>query len=184
VTYDVEIAGRTRRVAVRREGDGFAISVDGRSWHVDARRSGPHTLSLIVDSTTPSPAGRLDSRVRMPSGVSVEVTLVPAPAGQGMLVQVGPVPVLVGLNGRHRAATGHDRDADGGPQQITTPMPGKIVRVLVKRGDAVSPRQPLVVVEAMKMENELRAQRGGTVTEVHGREGVSVEAGTLLVVIQ
>ena len=63
-------------------------------------------------------------------------------------------------------------------------MPGKVVRVLVKAGDAVRARQPVVVVEAMKMENELRADREGTVAEIHAREGVSVEAGALLVVIQ
>jgi biotin carboxyl carrier protein len=63
-------------------------------------------------------------------------------------------------------------------------MPGKIVRVLVKPNDPVRVRQPLVVVEAMKMENELRAQRDGTVAEIHVRQGASVEAGALLVVIQ
>jgi biotin carboxyl carrier protein len=63
-------------------------------------------------------------------------------------------------------------------------MPGKVVRVLVKGGDPVAARQPVVVVEAMKMENELRASREGTVAEIHVREGMSVDAGALLVVIQ
>jgi len=63
-------------------------------------------------------------------------------------------------------------------------MPGKIVRVLIHTGQAVVVRQPLVVVEAMKMENELRAGREGTVAEIHAREGESVDAGALLVVIQ
>jgi biotin carboxyl carrier protein len=63
-------------------------------------------------------------------------------------------------------------------------MPGKVVRVLVATGDTVRARQPVVVVEAMKMENELRASRGGTVAEVHARQGMSVDAGALLVVIQ
>jgi biotin carboxyl carrier protein len=63
-------------------------------------------------------------------------------------------------------------------------MPGKVVRVLVQAGDVVSARQPLVVVEAMKMENELRAGRDGTVAGVHAFEGESVEAGALLVVIE
>jgi biotin carboxyl carrier protein len=63
-------------------------------------------------------------------------------------------------------------------------MPGKVVRVLVEAGDAVLARQPLVVVEAMKMENELRADRDGTIAEIHAREGLLVEAGALLVVIQ
>jgi biotin carboxyl carrier protein len=62
-------------------------------------------------------------------------------------------------------------------------MPGKVVRVLVRPGDTVRARQPLVVVEAMKMENELRAPRDGTVSDVTAREGASVEAGALLVVL-
>jgi biotin carboxyl carrier protein len=63
-------------------------------------------------------------------------------------------------------------------------MPGRVVKVLVTPGAVVEAKQGVVVVEAMKMENELRASRVGTVTEVHVREGVSVEAGAPLVVIQ
>jgi biotin carboxyl carrier protein len=62
-------------------------------------------------------------------------------------------------------------------------MPGKIVRVLVRAGEAVRARQPLVVVEAMKMENELRAVRDGIVADVPVAAGQSVDAGTLLAVI-
>ncbi|MDE3153993.1 MAG: acetyl-CoA carboxylase biotin carboxyl carrier protein subunit, partial [Acidobacteriota bacterium] len=64
------------------------------------------------------------------------------------------------------------------------PMPGKVVRVLVAPGDAVTVRQPLVVVEAMKMENELRSPKDGVVREIKVGEGVSVEAGSLLVVVE
>jgi biotin carboxyl carrier protein len=63
-------------------------------------------------------------------------------------------------------------------------MPGKIVKVLVKPGDSVDARQGLVIVEAMKMENELRSQKAGTVSEVRVKEGASVEAGTILVVVE
>jgi biotin carboxyl carrier protein len=63
-------------------------------------------------------------------------------------------------------------------------MPGKIVRVLVKAGDVVKPRQGLIVVEAMKMENELRAAREGRVREVFVIEGQSVDAGTALMVVE
>jgi biotin carboxyl carrier protein len=62
-------------------------------------------------------------------------------------------------------------------------MPGRVVKVLVTPGAAVAARQGLVVVEAMKMENELRAPRAGTVTEVRVREGAPVDANTVLVVI-
>jgi biotin carboxyl carrier protein len=63
-------------------------------------------------------------------------------------------------------------------------MPGKVVRVLVEPGDEVAGRQPLVVVEAMKMENELSSPRPGRVKEVAVRPGQSVEAGRLLVVVE
>jgi biotin carboxyl carrier protein len=63
-------------------------------------------------------------------------------------------------------------------------MPGKVVRVLVGVGDEVEPRQGLVVVEAMKMENELRASRRGRVREIFASEGQSVEAGAALVVVE
>jgi biotin carboxyl carrier protein len=63
-------------------------------------------------------------------------------------------------------------------------MPGKVVRVLVERGQAVTAAQGLVVVEAMKMENELKAPRAGTIFEVHVREGQAVEGGALLIVLE
>jgi biotin carboxyl carrier protein len=63
-------------------------------------------------------------------------------------------------------------------------MPGRVIKVLVKPGDEVRPRQPLVIVEAMKMENELSAARAGRVKDVQVRDGMSVEAGRLLVVVE
>ena len=71
-----------------------------------------------------------------------------------------------------------------GPQHVIAPMPGKIVRLLVAPGDAVEPRQGLVVIEAMKMENELRASRAGRVKAIKVAEGQSVEAGALLVTVE
>jgi biotin carboxyl carrier protein len=100
-------------------------------------------------------------------------------------VHVGGTPVAVTLNGRRRWGRKDDGGGAGsGPQRLVAPMPGKVVRVLVKAGDTVAARQPVVVVEAMKMENELRASREGTVAEVQAREGMSVDAGALLLVIQ
>ena len=64
-----------------------------------------------------------------------------------------------------------------------SPMPGKIVRLLVKTGDQVQAKQGLVVVEAMKMENELRAARDGRVRELSVTEGQSVDAGAVLLVV-
>ena len=168
--YDVDVGGRRRQITVARSGDGFAITVDGRPYHVDAARIDAHTLSLVVDTV---------------SRRSYEATVVPDRVTGQLTVTVAGVAVPVTLNGLRRWGHKDDTGASGSaPQRLATSMPGKIVRVLVKTGDTVRARQPLVVVEAMKMENELRAGRDGTVAEVHAREGLSVDAGALLIVIQ
>ena len=77
---------------------------------------------------------------------------------------------------------GHGGGA-AGDGRVVAPMPGRVVKVLVAPGAAVEARQGLVVVEAMKMENELRAPRAGVVREVRVAEGASVEAQTVLVII-
>jgi biotin carboxyl carrier protein len=70
-----------------------------------------------------------------------------------------------------------------GRQNIAAPMPGKVIRVLVREGDAVEVGQGLVVVEAMKMQNEMKALRVGNVVEVRVRDGDTVSAGDTLVVL-
>lgn len=70
-----------------------------------------------------------------------------------------------------------------GRQQITAPMPGKVVRVLVREGESVQARQGLVVVEAMKMQNEIKAPKSGRVERLLVREGQAVNAGEVLAVI-
>ena len=174
--YDVEIGGRRRQVVVTRTGDTFAVSVDGRTRQVDAARIDGHSLSLLVETVWPD---------RPPVTAGYEVSVVAdTPSGQHV-VHVGAVPIVATLNGRRRWGRKEEGHAGGsGPQRLAAPMPGKVVRVLVAAGDRVSARQPVVVVEAMKMENELRASREGTVAEIHVREGMSVDAGALLIVIQ
>jgi biotin carboxyl carrier protein len=70
-----------------------------------------------------------------------------------------------------------------GAGTVVSPMPGRVLKVLVAEGDSVGPGTPLVVVEAMKMENELSADRGGTVRKVHVTAGQNVESGARLVEI-
>lgn len=74
--------------------------------------------------------------------------------------------------------------AAAGPAPLVAPMPGLVVRVDVAAGDAVASGQPLVVMEAMKMENELRAPAAGTVTRVAVAPGTAVEKGTVLVELE
>jgi len=77
-------------------------------------------------------------------------------------------------------AGGHD----AGRAQVAAPMPGKVVRVLVERGQAVEAGAGLVVVEAMKMQNELKSPKSGTVVELRVEAGATVNAGELLAVIE
>ena len=71
-----------------------------------------------------------------------------------------------------------------GKQTLTAPMPGKVVKVLVKQGQTVEEGQGLIVVEAMKMENELKSPKAGKVLEIAIKEGVAVESGARLVVVE
>ena len=71
-----------------------------------------------------------------------------------------------------------------GRQEIAASMPGKVIRVLVAPGDMVEEGQGLVVVEAMKMQNEMKTRRGGTVVAVGVREGETVVAGAILATIE
>jgi biotin carboxyl carrier protein len=97
---------------------------------------------------------------------------------------VVPTRVLGAPGQRRWSKPGELATAAAGPQRVTAPMPGKVVKVLVSPGDEVEARQGLVVIEAMKMENELRAPRAGRVREVHVKEGAPVESGRLLVVLE
>ncbi|MCC6319378.1 MAG: biotin/lipoyl-binding protein [Gemmatimonadaceae bacterium] len=74
-----------------------------------------------------------------------------------------------------------DTTASGGPRPLVAPMPGLIVRVLVQAGDVVTAGQAVAVMEAMKMENELRSASGGTVRTILVQPGVAVEKGAHLI---
>jgi biotin carboxyl carrier protein len=178
--YEAEINGRVRQVSVHREDGAFRVSVDGREWTVDARRIDAHTVSLLVsEKIRLRPERRTVSR---PS--SYEATVTPDAATGQLTVRVGAASVPVTLNGRRRWGRKEEGPhSAAGPERVVAPMPGKVVRVLVQQGQTVRARQPIVVIEAMKMENELRAGRDGTVAELPARDGQSVEAGALLAVI-
>jgi biotin carboxyl carrier protein len=163
--HDIEIGGRVRHVETRKIDGRFLVTVDGREHAVDAARVDARTLSLLVDSS------------------SYEVTIAADAASGQLRVQVGTVAVTVGVPGRGRSSSKGDGGPSSGPQRLAAPMPGRVVRILVRTGEAVYQGQPLVVVEAMKMENELRASRAGTVTDVFVGEGQSVDAGTPLAVV-
>ena len=171
--FQFEIGERERAVELHRLAAGYRVVVDGREQLVEAVRVGDDHWSLIVRDAD-------GSRPR-----SVDVIVVPQNGNGAVDVFIDGHRIEVaqrgGLGRRSRGVAGAH---GGGPQRVTAPMPGKVVRVLVKSGEEVQPRQGLVVVEAMKMENELRAARAGRVREIFVDEGQSVEAGTALVVVE
>lgn len=173
--FELEVTDRLRTVEIRRHADGYEVTVDGRTRLVDAVHINGSTWSLIVRD----PAGSASR--------SIDASVIRKPADIGFDVHINGFHFAV----RPRAGPGrHARDGDtqagpaGGPQRVTAPMPGKVVRVLVRPGERVSGRQGVVVVEAMKMENELRAARDGIVRDVLVTEGQSVDAGTTLLVVE
>ena len=171
--FQFEIGDRLRTVEVQRLPHGHRVIVDGRAHMVDTLRVGSDGWSLII---TPDAGGETRS---------VDAVVTPR-AGNGTLdVHFDGYAVPVHLrNGMGRRSRNNAAASGSGPQRLVAPMPGKVVKVLVKAGETVQPRQGLVVVEAMKMENELRAARAGTVRDVFVSEGQSVDAGTPLAVVE
>ncbi len=173
---DVAIGDRIRTVGIVRKGGLLHVELDGRLHVVDARRVNESVVSMLVQrdgADTPSRSVDAAFAVRPVAGdFDVHV------AGRTIPVEVRPA----GAFGRQKKAGAGA--AGSGPQRVTSPMPGKVVRVLVQPGDEVTARQGLVVVEAMKMENELRAVRDGRVRDVPVVVGQSVDAGSLLLIVE
>ena len=174
MTFDVEVAGRSRRVSIEPAAgaDRYRVTVDGRSREVSARRSSDFGLLLSESATAGFHAAPREMFVS-PVG----------PAGELLVTLEGRTAVVI-LNGRRASRKTDASVAAHGEQPVVAPMPGRVVRVLVAPGDAVAARQGVVVVEAMKMENELRAPKEGRVKDVSVTAGASVEAGRVLVVIE
>ena len=181
---DVELDGRRRSLEVRREASGWVVTLDGRPIRAAVADAGGR-WSLLVG---PPEGERCESDVASGGSRpwrSYEIAFEGDPGGEQIVhVNGEPVPVTVIEPRPAFRRRGHDAAGDAGPKSVVAPMPGRIVKVLVKPGDAVNARQGVVVVEAMKMENELRAPKAGTVREVRVSEGASVEAHSVLVVIE
>ncbi len=158
---------REESIEVRQTAPGlYEVKLRGKVHVVDAFKHDYGTLSLIVD--TASYAAMLDHRA---SHVRVRVR-----------DSVFPIEILDEKKLRMRRAAG--KFTVEGKQTLTAPMPGKIVRVLVKLGDEVKEGQGLVVVEAMKMENELRSPKDGKLVELHVKEGQAVEGNAKLCAVE
>jgi biotin carboxyl carrier protein len=165
VKFEVSIHDKLRLVELRREQDRWAITLDGRRISGDAVEIAPNIFSLSLN------------------GELHEIRVTPSPDGSLLLQsRAGEIRAQV-LDPRAWRGRSHDSVQAEGRQEIVAPMPGKIVRVMVKVGESVEAGHGLLVVEAMKMQNEIRSPKKGAVERLLVKEGQPVNAGEVLCVI-
>ena len=162
--FDAAVDGRPARVEVRSAGGVHTVLVDGRPLRVDVFPTARHFTTLIID-------GRAHDAGVLRQGATYAVAL-----GGGTFE--------VTLTAAARGVAAPHRKAAAGPAKVTAPMPGKIVRVVASAGQEVKAGECLVVMEAMKMENEIRAPRNGRIKDVVVKEGQAVESGALLILVE
>jgi biotin carboxyl carrier protein len=164
--FEVQLAcsrgTRTHTVDLERIGDQWRIILNGKPVPADVVEIAPNTLSILL------------------RGESHEIRIARSRDGQ-LSIQTGlrefAAEVTDQRSWRGRRL-GHVEVQ--GRQQITAPMAGKVVRLLVKSGDTVELGQGLLVVEAMKMQNEIRSTKSGSVERLLAEEGQTVNAGETL----
>jgi biotin carboxyl carrier protein len=167
--YEVQLASPSEQknhvIELERDASGWRVTLDGRSLTVDAVEIAPNTISILLD------------------GQSFEISVTPSPGGK-LKLQTGACEFTAEIiDPRAWSGRRHANVLAEGRQQIVAPMPGKVLRLLVKAGDHVEAGQGLLVVEAMKMQNEIRSPKSGTVERVLAREGQPVNAGEILCVV-
>jgi biotin carboxyl carrier protein len=182
VTVWVVIGGKKRRVELGGALSGGAVggvvecagecSVDGRAVSVDVRLLEPGVMSLLITSTEgeghPQTEGRQYRCVLDGDGVVID--------GRRYGFEVEDPR---SLQGRRGAGAGTE-----GPRPVKAPMPGRVVRLLVEAGEDVEEGQGVVVIEAMKMQNELKSPKAGRVVRVGVVVGDTVGSGDVLVVVE
>jgi biotin carboxyl carrier protein len=160
--FEVCIDSRASTVELNRDADRWQISVDGRAVNADAVEIAPGIFSILLN------------------GKSYEVRVTPTPTGALTLQTAHQEFTAEIIDPRAWRGRRHGTLEAEGRQQILAPMPGKIIRVLVQTGEKVEAGQGLLVVEAMKMQNEIRSPKTGTVERLLVKEGQPVNAGEIL----
>jgi len=161
--YDITIDGKKYRLDLNRADGRWSCRLEGREFEIDAILTRPDVLSLrIGDRAYEVKSERVSNDLHLWIGSTCFAVEVRDPRS---------------LRGRTRAGDDH------GPRKITAPMPGKVVRLLVHEGDEVEPGSGVAVVEAMKMQNEIRSTKSGTVERVLAKEGQPVNAGEILCIV-
>ncbi len=164
MTYEIAIDGKNYRLELNQSDGRWTCRVDGRDIEVDAVLARPNVLSL-----------RLGNKA-----YEVKCERV----GNDQHLWVGSLRFAAEVRDprslRSRARTADDH----GPRKLTAPMPGKVVRILVTQGDEIEAGVGVLVVEAMKMQNEVKSPKKGTVQKILVSEGAAVNAGDVLAIVE
>ena len=166
MTLELEIGGRKCQVEIEpanRPGE-WNVLIDGKPVQADAHLIRPGVLSLLIE------------------GKSHRIVLDPGHAEPALHLQAQRIPYSIEDTRSLRARRRHAHAE--GPVKLQASMPGRVVRVLVEEGDAVAAHQGVLVIEAMKMQNELKAPREGRIVEVRVSAGDTVSGGDILAVIE
>jgi biotin carboxyl carrier protein len=166
-----ELSGKEHQISLSRASERVAADVDGRPYELQVRElaSGEY---LLVDGSKVYKCRVERHRDSLNAGGSFAVVL------RGRNYEVALVDPKRLRSGQSSAA--HHT----GAAEIVSPMPGKIVRVLVSAGTTVAAGAGVIVVEAMKMQNEMKAPKAGVVVSINAQEGATVNAGDVLAVIE
>ena len=163
MNLDIAIGGRKRRVEVNRAGSHVEGLIDGREVDADVVALREETYSILI------------------GGRSIDVRVEESPAGVRVISGGREFSASVSDPRKFRRGAG-ELSAEG-RQHVNAPMPGKVVHLLVKAGEAVKVGQGLLVIEAMKMQNEIRSPKSGIVEKLLASEGQPVNAGETLAVV-
>jgi biotin carboxyl carrier protein len=163
-----DISGEKHELDIKHDGSRVIAEIDGRSYEVEGRASRPGVYLLLADGHV----------------YECHVNQVEAQR-DGLEVTVSNHSYVVTLADpkRLRSTQSSSVQTDG-TAQITAPMPGKVVRVLVEAGAEVEVGDGIVVVEAMKMQNEMKSPKAGKVTSINVIVGATVNAGDVLAVVE
>lgn len=161
MVYEIAIAGETHRLELEGTEKGWACRLDGSAVDIDCAPIGPDLLSIVLNGK--SYQIRREGNQIFVGHHAYEVSVADPRSWRGR---------------RARSA------AEAGPRKLIASMPGKVVRVLVREGDPIEQDQGVVVIEAMKMQNEIRSPKQGRLQKLLVREGMNVKAGETLALVE
>jgi acetyl/propionyl-CoA carboxylase alpha subunit len=164
MTYEVIVDGKQFRLELNRVDGRWQCRLDGQEVHFDAVLPRPNVLSILID------------------GKAYEIKR--EHTATDLHLWVGPRRYGVDLRDPRSLRSRSTADDGKGPRKLVAPMPGKVIRLLVPEGAEVQAGQGVLVVEAMKMQNEIKSPKKGAVRKIVVTPGANVNAGDVLAVVE